>query len=55
MENGLVEEVLFSVGSKIGLSRCLATKRLAVTHFLQIVQAAGDALVARAVEGIRGM
>ena len=52
MVQGLVEEILILVRCEVGLSRCLAAERLTVTDLLQIIQAACDALVAGAVEGI---
>mgnify|MGYP003206880093 CR=1 FL=1 len=54
MGQGLVEEILILVRCEVGLSRCLAAERLTVAHLLQVVQAAGDTLVAGAVEGIEG-
>ena len=41
------------VGGEVGSSAGLAAERLAVTDFLQVVQAAGDALIAVRVEGVR--
>ena len=51
---GLVEEILILVRCEVGLSRCLAAERLTIAYLLQVVQAAGDTLVAGAVEGIEG-
>ena len=46
------QEIFVHIGGKIGRSAGLAAERLTVTDLLQIVQPAGDALVAVAVEGV---
>ena len=50
----LVEEILIFIRIEIGLSAGLAAERLAVTNLLEIVEAAGDALVTGAVESVEG-
>ena len=48
----LVKEIIIVISCKVRFSRSLTTKRLAITNLLQIVKAAGDALITRAVESI---
>nr|DAL12279.1 MAG TPA_asm: hypothetical protein [Caudoviricetes sp.] len=48
----LIKEIIIVIICEVGFSRCLTTKRLAITNLLQIVKAAGDALITRAVESI---
>lgn len=49
----LIEEIIFIVRScEVVLSPGLASEGLAVTDFLQIIQTAGDALIAIAVESV---
>ena len=50
----LVQEVFVVIGREVGLRACLAAEGLAVADLLQVVEAAGDALVARGVEGVEG-
>lgn len=50
----LVEEILVFVRVEIGLSAGLAAKRLTVTNLLEIVEAAGDALITGAIESVEG-
>ena len=47
------QEILFILICKVILCTGLAAQRLAVTDFLQIVQAAGDSLVAIGIESIK--
>lgn len=47
-----VEEILVILGVKVGFCTGLAAERLTITHLLQVVQAAGDTLVAGTVEGV---
>lgn len=50
----LVKKIIIVVIScKVRFSRCLTAKRLAITNLLQIVKAAGDAFIARAVESVK--
>ena len=42
------------VGVEVGLSAGLAAERLTVTNLLEIVEAAGDAFVTRAIESVEG-
>ena len=53
LTTSLLQEVVRVVGGEVGSSAGLAAERLAVTDFLQVVQAAGDALIAVRVEGVR--
>ena len=46
----LVKKIIVVISCKVRFSRCLTAKRLAITNLLQIVKAAGDAFIARAVK-----
>ena len=48
----LGEEVLVRVCRKVGRCARFAAQRLAVANLLQVVESAGDAFVAVAVEGV---
>lgn len=49
----LVKKIIVVISRKVGFSRCLTAKRLAITNLLQIVKAAGDTFIARAVESVK--
>nr|DAE63532.1 MAG TPA: hypothetical protein [Caudoviricetes sp.] len=49
----LVKKIIVVISCKVRFSRCLTAKRLAITNLLQIVKAAGDAFIARAVESVK--
>ena len=48
----LLEEIVLGIGCEVGLGACLTTQRFTGTDELQVVQTAGDTLVAVGVEGI---
>ena len=48
----LVKKIIIVISCKVRFGRSLTTKRLAITNLLQIVKAAGDALITRAVESV---
>lgn len=50
--HSLVKEIVIVSGGEVIFSTRLAAERFAVTDFLQVVQAAGDAFIAVAVESI---
>jgi hypothetical protein len=49
----LIQKVFIVISDEVRLSTCLAAKRLAVTDLLQVIEAAGDSLVAGRVESIK--
>ena len=50
----LIQEIVVFVGGEVGLSAGFAAEGLTVTDLLQVVQTAGDAAIAGAVEGVEG-
>ena len=49
-----IQEVFIVIAGEVRLCTCLAAERLTVTDLLQVVEPAGDSLVAGAVEGVKG-
>ena len=47
-----IQEIVIISGGEVIFSTGLAAERFAVTDFLQVVQAAGDAFIAVAVKGV---
>lgn len=41
----LVKKIIIVISCKVRFGRCLTTKRFAITNFLQIIKAAGDAFI----------